>query len=126
MIVEVDEFQHSRYSCSIEGEMRRLITLFEEDSGGFPLMFIRFNPDPYYEKGKGVTAYKFREKILTDTIKGLKNRTEIDAPINVIYLFYDNFEEVVIEPLKYNVKNGKLKISHNHPHAYENKFIFPL
>ncbi|KKM63509.1 hypothetical protein LCGC14_1510710, partial [marine sediment metagenome] len=52
LIVEVDENQHSRYTCGIQGELQRMITLYEEDSGGFPLLFIRFNPDPYYYKGK--------------------------------------------------------------------------
>ena len=115
LIVEVDETQHSKYSCGIQGEIIRMINLFEEDSGGFPLIFIRFNPDPYYYKGKEVNAYRGREAKLQEVIKGLKNRTEMDCYIGVIYLFYDEFEEVKIEPLTYEMKDGELHVGHMHP-----------
>lgn len=126
LVVEVDEHQHSRYSCSIEGEMRRIITLYEEDSGGFPLLFIRFNPDSYYFKEKVITSYVGRQDKLKDVIKSLKNRNQLDYPINVIYLFYDNFEEVKIEPLTYKIENGNLVIKHKHPLSLQTEHKFKL
>ena len=126
LIVEVDEHQHNKYACSIEGEMRRMIILYEEDSGGFPLIFIRFNPDPYYYKNKVISSYIGREDKLKDVIKGLKNRSSLDYPINVIYLFYDNFEEVKIEPLSYKTENGELFIQHKHPLSLQKEHKYKL
>ncbi len=116
LIVEVDEHQHSRYSCGILGEMQRMIILYEEDSGGFPLLFIRFNPDLYYYNKKVIKAYSGREEKLTDIIRGLKNRSTIDFSIGVIYLYYDDFDNPEITPLTYQAENGILKITHKHPH----------
>ncbi len=117
LIVAVDEKQHSGYTCGVQGELIRMITLYEEDSGGFPLLFIRFNPDSYYYKGKKVQAYRGREEKLSEIIKGLKNRPMLDCNIGVIYLYYDNFDEVKIEPLEYYTAEGYLHITHKHPHV---------
>ena len=126
LIVEVDETQHSTKTCGIQGEIIRMINLFEEDSGGFPLIFIRFNPDPYYYNGKEVKAYRGREAKLQEVIKGLKNRTEMDCYIGVIYLFYDEFEDVKIEPVKYEMKKGNIIVKHRHPLDRELKRIYKL
>jgi hypothetical protein len=117
LIVECDEFQHSKYSCSIQGELLRIIDIYEQGTGGFPLLFVRFNPDPYYYKDDLIKIYKNREEILKKTILGLKNRTEFDMKIGVIYLFYDNFSEdnIMVRPLDYEVDKGILKVIHNHP-----------
>jgi len=44
LVVEIDENQHSNYSC----ENRRIMELFQ-DGGSIPLVVIRFNPDTYIE-----------------------------------------------------------------------------
>ena len=124
LIVEVDEHQHSKYSCGIQGELIRMVTLFEEDSGGFPLLFIRFNPDPYYYNGKEVNAYRGREEKLCEVIKGLKNRECIDFYIGVIYLFYDGYDKIKIEPLEYETMDGEIRITHNHPLNPKNEFVY--
>jgi len=126
LIVEVDENQHSRYSCSIEGELRRMITLYEEDSGGFPLIFIRFNPDPYYYKNKIVKTYSGREKQLSQLIIGLSNRKELLQGINVIYLYYDNFECVKIESFDYEINDGMINVKHKHPLHSNNEHSFTI
>lgn len=128
LIIEVDEHQHTKYSCSIEGELKRMIILYEEDNGGFPLIFIRFNPDAYYYNNKIMNKYDGREKILSDVIRGLKNRTDILMKIGVIYLYYDNFNSlnIKIQPLDYHVNNGVLNINHNYPLSRKNKFNYPL
>lgn len=43
MIVEVDEYQHQRYS--VDNEFRRMLQLFIDL--GIPAIFLRFNPDSY-------------------------------------------------------------------------------
>ena len=121
LIVEVDEHQHSKYSCGIQGEMQRMITLYEEDSGGFPLLFTRFNPDSYYYNNKAIKTYRDREEKLIEVIKGLKNRKTVDFNIGVIYLFYDGFDTVETIPLTYETEDGVLKISHKHPHSLKSE-----
>ena len=54
-------------------------------------------------------------------IKGLKNRPMLDSNIGVIYLYYDNFDEVKIESLEYSTKNKYLHIKHKHPHNSDSK-----
>ena len=44
LVVEIDENQHSNYSC----ENKRIMELFQ-DGGSIPLVVIRFNPDTYIE-----------------------------------------------------------------------------
>jgi len=39
----------------------------------------------------------------------------MDCYIGVIYLFYDEFEEVKIEPVKYEIKKGTIIVEHRHP-----------
>lgn len=96
-------------------------------TGGFPLIFIRFNPDPFYKKGKIIQDYNGREDCLKETIKGLKNRTKLDNyPIGVIYLYYDNFEDVKIEPFIYETINGELIIKHKHPLSTKIQHIYKL
>jgi hypothetical protein len=127
LIVEVDEFQHSKYSCSYEGEMKRLINIYEQDSGGFPLVVVRYNPDSYYKNNNVmITDLSYREKVLVDTINGLKNRKVVDKRIYVIYLFYDNFDNVELRPFEYKTENGKLIIDHKHPHTTKQINIYPL
>ena len=126
LIVEVDEGQHSSKTCGIQGEIIRMINLFEEQEfTGFPLIFIRFNPDPYYYNNKEVKAYRGREDKLQQVVKGLKNRTEMDCYIGVIYLFYDEFEKVKIEPLKYEMKKRQLFVEHHHPldQEFEREYV---
>jgi hypothetical protein len=92
-----------------------MVTLFEEDSGGFPLIFIRFNPDLYYYNGKEMKGYRGREEKLAEVIKGLYNRKSVKCNIGVIYLYYDNFDTVRIEPLEYKIINKCMEIKHKHP-----------
>ena len=118
LIIEVDEYQHSRYTCGIQAEMQRIINIYENDNGGFPLCIIRFNPDIYYYKGKTILSYKGREDFLKSTIFGLKNRTSFNYKIGIIYLFYDQFNTITsvdIIPFDYQYEKGKLLIKHKHP-----------
>jgi hypothetical protein len=128
LVVECDENQHSKYSCGIQGELTRMVNLYEEGNGGFPILFIRFNPDLYYLHDKIIKSYKERENILKKTILGLKNKTSFDMKIGVIYLFYDGFreDELEIRPLDYKCEKGVLEIEHNHPHNIDSYYKFLL
>jgi len=54
IIVEIDENQHKRYDCSCDN--KRLMEI-SQDLGHRPVIFIRFNPDDYYDKdGKKVKS----------------------------------------------------------------------
>ena len=55
IIVEVDENQHVNYDCSCEN--KRLMEL-SQDVDHRPIVFIRFNPDKYFDKhGNTVDSY---------------------------------------------------------------------
>lgn len=113
IVLEVDENQHSSYPC--ECEQIRMIQIFQ-DFGGSRLLFIRYNPDAYIdEKGhKNSIPGKQREKILLETISGIKNRIkmgeELNSMLSVIYIAYDGWDgRINTQPLDYeNVKNKVL------------------
>lgn len=48
IIIEIDENQHKNYDCSCEN--KRLMQI-SQDLGHKPIIFIRFNPDDYYNNG---------------------------------------------------------------------------
>jgi hypothetical protein len=102
IIIEIDENQHSDYSC----ENKRLMEIFK-DLGNSPLTIIRFNPDAYKLDNKkikspfGITKsdgklkiinqkeYNIRLNKLIEIVK--KNLNTIpDKELNIITLFYDN------------------------------------
>jgi hypothetical protein len=93
LVVEIDENQHSNYSC----ENKRIMELFQ-DGGSIPLVVIRFNPDTYIENEekqmpcfsytssgqlKVESCFKEKFNVLTSTIERyykeplLKEITEI-------------------------------------------------
>lgn len=141
LIVECDENQHSKYTCGISAEIKRLIRIYE-DIGSQQVCVVRFNPDNYYvhsndsNESKIISSYKNREKVLYETIIGLKNRKEpFNSRISVVYLFYDNHSsEIEIRPLKFKVRSmgeGKeeynvYKVKHLHPHSRELEHYIPV
>ena len=50
IVLEVDENQHSAYDCSCEN--KRLMEI-SRDVGHRPVVFVRFNPDEYFQEGGG-------------------------------------------------------------------------
>jgi hypothetical protein len=129
LIVEVDENQHSSYTCGIQAEMQRIISIYENDNGGFPLCIVRFNPDAYYYKEKAMKIYKGREDVLKQVICGLKNRISFDHKIGVIYLYYDNFDSITgieVEPFDYKYEDGKVIIDHKHPQSMKKQHVYNL
>lgn len=66
------------------------------------------------KSGKRITGHAGREKLLLDTIKGLKNRDKLEFPLSAIYLFYDGFDGVIKHiPIEYmnNVERKSESIS---------------
>jgi hypothetical protein len=106
LIIEIDENQHIDYDCSCEN--KRLMEL-SQDVGHRPIVFIRFNPDSYYnENNKLITScwsyskgqnsinvgrskkkeWSARLKTLEDNIKyWIENKT--DKTVEIIQLYYD-------------------------------------
>ncbi len=65
VIVEIDENQHTGYSC----ENKRTMSLFE-DLGNRPLVMIRFNPDKYkndnWDDEKGCFSFNDKNNIIVN------------------------------------------------------------
>ena len=107
IIVEIDENQHANYDCSCEN--KRLMEL-SKDEQHRPIIFIRFNPDEYFDKnGKNITSCWGVNKKGINVIKKIKiiewgNRLKTleqqinywlnpenitDKTIEIVQLFYD-------------------------------------
>jgi len=108
IIVEIDEHMHTSYDCICENERT---TELSRDLGHRPIVFIRFNPDKYTNKGltisscwgytakSGICAVKkgkinewsARLDFLGEQIRFWTNPENItDKTIETIQLFYDN------------------------------------
>ena len=103
IIVEIDENQHEKYDCSCEN--KRLMQL-SADLKHKPIIFIRFNPDKYYNKdgklcetswkidGYGILAVKNKTE-WNERLAVLKNQVEYwinnptDKMIQIVQLYYD-------------------------------------
>jgi hypothetical protein len=99
VIVEVDEFQHSKGYCK-EGEINRMKNI-AFSYGGTKCAFIRYNPDSYVTSHEHSQNYQNakREKALLKWIKHLiefeNNNEENKLPLlSVVYLFYDGYNKV--------------------------------
>ena len=116
IVIEVDENQHSGYKkmcdTSVHKEIARMISIKENDLGGSPLVFIRFNPDKY--KSHNILDMANRLKVLRNLLYSLKHREIVLCDILVYYLFYDGYDGIKESPLTYVIDNG-IKIKHTHP-----------
>lgn len=106
IIVEIDENQHQKYNCSCEN--KRLMEL-SQDVGHRSIIFIRFNPDDYFDENNhkvkscwGITKETGISKIINkkdwnSRLESLKKQIEYwlilehktDKTIEIIELFYD-------------------------------------
>ena len=107
IVVEIDENQHKAYDCSCEN--MRLMEI-SQDINHRPLIFIRFNPDTYYQgekmiescwviNKKGICTVKHKKKkeweerldSLTEMIEyWLNEENQSEKTVEVIQLFYDS------------------------------------
>jgi hypothetical protein len=106
IIVEIDENQHKRYDCSCDN--KRLMEI-SQDIGHRPIIFIRFNPDDYYDRnGRKVKSCFYitkdmglikivKKKEWLERLECLKNQiaywsreeNKTDKTIEIIHLYYD-------------------------------------
>ena len=106
IIVEVDENQHVNYDCSCEN--KRLMEL-SQDVDHRPIVFIRFNPDKYFDKDGNIVdscweattkqgilrvapkkqqEWEHRLECLVDQIQ-YWTENETNKTVEVVELFYD-------------------------------------
>ena len=102
IIIEVDEDQHSDYSC----ENKRMMQLFK-DLGDRPIIFIRFNPDKYIDKdGKSIkSCFKYHKTTGVPMIADENKWTQrLETLKEKIQYYLDNIpnKEVTIENLYYD------------------------
>ena len=100
VIVEVDEHQHNDRPESCE--RTRMQGLFQE-FGGFPLLFIRYNPDEYKIKGKTVaTPRSKRLGELEELLNRLRNTTSLPYMFCVVYMFYSDRSHDITQVPEYS------------------------
>jgi len=115
IIIEINEYQHKRYISSYDND--RISELSKHFNK--PQIYINFNPDSYKNKKnkkiksswinnngywiiKNAKEWKNRLQILQNELeKWLKPETILEQNINIINLFYDNYES----DLLYNNKS---------------------
>ena len=130
VIIEIDENQHTGYKkmceSSVHKELTRLITIYENDFGGMPLIIIRFNPDKY--KSPYQCSMTERFAVLKTLLHNLKNATELKSSLVCYYLFYDGYDRTLRqEPIIYNTSNnGFMVIEHKHPKYPEAEYIIQM
>jgi hypothetical protein len=106
IIIEVDENQHVNYGSSCETKRMMILS---QDVGHRPLIFIRFNPDDYFESEKKITSCwgnnkqgiccvkKTKQKEWQTRLDALKSQIDYwslpenktEKTLEVIHLFYD-------------------------------------
>ena len=107
LIIEIDENQHTGENygdCSCENKRMMLLS---QDVGHRPIVFIRFNPDDYYEKEQHITSCfginslgiccvkKTKQREWTQRLNVLRENIQYwcehrtEKTIEIIQLFYD-------------------------------------
>jgi hypothetical protein len=111
IIIEIDENQHKSYDCSCEN--KRLMTL-SQDVNFRPIIFIRFNPDDYFdEKGEKINScWNITKKTGICKIKNNKEwNIRLDCLVEQIkyWIHPDNKTDKTVEVIElYYNKNVKL------------------
>jgi hypothetical protein len=128
VIIEVDEDQHSGYKkmcdTSVHKELARMISIYENDFGGNPLIIIRFNPDKYKSKNPHSMVDRFRT--LKNMLYSLSNKTTVLSNLTCYYLYYDFFDTITESPIVYKIEDKVLKITHKHPKIKDTEFVIKL
>lgn len=92
VIVEIDERQHNTEEYRL-CDIPRMVNI--QQSLALPTIFIRYNPDPYTVKGETVIITKDKRlNTLVNWLKNAKEVAQIKEPLQVVYLFYDEYSEV--------------------------------
>lgn len=107
VIIGCDENQHTDRLC----ELLRVIKIYRAFDG-IPVVYIRYNPDPFKFKGeKRHPTLKDRRDLLLGVLRKCLNEMPPDG-LHLLYLYYDEFNEDNIELEKVNLeeimKTGKV------------------
>jgi hypothetical protein len=100
VILECDEHQHRDRACDCE--QTRMANL-GQTFGGVPVYFIRWNPDDYSPESdrKEPELLAKRHKLVGDLLRDIKKRKvkmPTDSLVSVIYLYYDGWDKLSVEP----------------------------
>ena len=100
VILECDEHQHRDRACDCE--QTRMANL-GQTFGGVPVYFIRWNPDDYSPESdrKEPELLTKRHKLVGDLLRDIKKRKvkmPTDSLVSVIYLYYDGWDKLSVEP----------------------------
>ena len=96
VIVEVDEEQHRNAPCYCVGEQTRMVNISQILNGKTltlkPVVFIRYNPDPYTPgKGRQVSNNNRKNKLKEWVAHYLKIKPNVFC--SAIQLFFDGYED---------------------------------
>lgn len=93
LIVECDEYQHRRYTK--EDELDRMYKIATQDSKDKDCMFLRYNPDFYYDNN-GIPHRYDPQRVLNliDQIQKIMNQRASMGKIVVIYMYYNGYDGV--------------------------------
>jgi len=97
IIVEVDEFQHRDRNTNCESV--RMFNIMQSIGETLPVIFIRYNPDRYYDINKNPKRNNNPEKIIEKLneimnipTEDLIRRVKIGQEIMIIYLYYNGYD----------------------------------
>lgn len=105
LLLEVDEQQHEDggYSCDAR-RMGRAAEALALGGNTLPLVFIRYNPDPYAVRGAHVKQpLRAREAELLRVVRGYLAPATAPAqlpPLSIQYMYYDSDDGVTLDVWK--------------------------
>ena len=98
VIVEIDEDQHTDYTCSCEN--KRLM-LLSQDVQHRPIVFIRFNPDGYLDKNGELvrSCWRLNQRGIMSIVKNKEREwgERLSALMEQIQYWVDNPTEKTVE-----------------------------
>ena len=112
LIIEIDENQHLDYDCSCEN--KRIMEL-SQDVGHKPIVFIRFNPDEYYNDEIVISSCWGIDKKGISVVKKSKDK-EWEKRLNtlkeqVVYWIHpDNITAKTVEIIQLFFDSGELRV----------------
>lgn len=108
VIIEIDEFQHKRYSDYISCDMKRMIDVraaILASGNDLPLLWIRYNPDCYCKDDQLIdTSQDERQAQLLILINQVQQGGIIFEGFGMIYMYYDcsNGRPIILDHADYH------------------------
>ncbi len=118
IIIEIDENgdNHTSSGCtaisSDEAELNRMINIFSSFAETTHTIFVRYNPNTFYNKGvKNKITKKDRETLLVKWMREIiDNKPNIfsNSPLAVLYLFYNEYSPSITTFKAINILKNKI------------------